>query len=530
MRSFFLSLLLCTPIMAQQMNPNQIRGTAVVQSPAGSQTITQPANTSLNILTSGTGGVGVSNINGVLNASLFAGADLGAKVQNAITGLNGSCGKVIIPAGTYTWTTPSVIIGPCQRLDGNGAFVNVSTGTSPFLIMAALGSVSNPNLYTQGGIDDITFSGPGPSTGITTSSGIYYGGDSTGVITPNTWVAFLSTFHNLHIRNFGCGFRVGVGFQFHFYGGSIENNYAGMCFDPSGGGENISFHGTQIINNIQYGIYSPNSGPELNLYGVSLDYNGQNMNGNGAQILMAPPDALNIFGGHMENKFTPFIEIVNGPAQAGTLNLSDLRITVAIPAAGAYRAFIEVAGPNPTVHIDGISVNNVSLVAAFPGSLIDFTGTGGRSQVFVKHFFNTFQATNRLLPVFNSSNTLPDEYEYPALAAGSGENIGTITNSLNPAALQVTNSITPGKGFQSLRNAGGCATAAAVGATCTTALMSWTVAPSDLLYTPVCTLSSPTGVPTISSITTTTTGFTVTIAALTAAAAGGNLNCIEIHD
>ena len=41
--------------MAQQLNPNQVKGTAVVQTPAGNQTITQPVNTNLNVITSGTG-------------------------------------------------------------------------------------------------------------------------------------------------------------------------------------------------------------------------------------------------------------------------------------------------------------------------------------------------------------------------------------------------------------------------------------------------------------------------------------------
>lgn len=83
-----------------------------------------------------------------------------------------------------------------------------------------------------------------------------------------------------------------------------------------------------------------------------------------------------------------------------------------------------------------------------------------------------------------------------------------------------------------LGNLGGtCPTAAGVGATCTSAAITWTTAFADANYTLVCTLTSPTNVPTIAYYTKTGgTSFTITIAALTAAAANaGEVDCVGIY-
>lgn len=98
--------------MAQQMNPNQVRGTAVVQNPSGSQTITSPSGSSININTSGGG---TANYNGspiLTNAA-------GPVVQS--------------PSGTQTITQPS----------GTNLSVNtLCDGTGPYNARACSGAQS----------------------------------------------------------------------------------------------------------------------------------------------------------------------------------------------------------------------------------------------------------------------------------------------------------------------------------------------------------------------------------------------------
>lgn len=76
----------------------------------------------------------------------------------------------------------------------------------------------------------------------------------------------------------------------------------------------------------------------------------------------------------------------------------------------------------------------------------------------------------------------------------------------------------------------GCSTAPTVGATCTSAAQSWAGGFPDTAYTLICSLSNPTGVPIVSSVGKGTNSFTITIAALTAASAGGDYNCVAIHN
>ena len=49
--------------------------------------------------------VKAKSMNGVLNATLFPGSDIGAQVNAAIAALGSSGGEIYIPAGTYTQTS-----------------------------------------------------------------------------------------------------------------------------------------------------------------------------------------------------------------------------------------------------------------------------------------------------------------------------------------------------------------------------------------------------------------------------------------
>jgi predicted GH43/DUF377 family glycosyl hydrolase len=97
--------------------------------------------------------------------------------------------------------------------------------------------------------------------------------------------------------------------------------------------------------------------------------------------------------------------------------------------------------------------------------------------------------------------------------------------------ITVSGGVGPGTGIHHQRGVIGCSTAAAVGATCTSAAFNWlSPAFANTNYTLACSIDTPTGVPVVSSVTKTASTFSITIAAMTAAAATGTYDCIAMHD
>lgn len=86
-------------------------------------------------------------------------------------------------------------------------------------------------------------------------------------------------------------------------------------------------------------------------------------------------------------------------------------------------------------------------------------------------------------------------------------NMGTLTGLTNGTGLQLFNTATT------------CTTGASIGAVCTTASITLPVAYADTNYRAICIGLTPTNVPIVQTVTKSNTTFTITIAALTAAAA-----------
>lgn len=99
-------------------------------------------------------------------------------------------------------------------------------------------------------------------------------------------------------------------------------------------------------------------------------------------------------------------------------------------------------------------------------------------------------------------------------------------------AAQTFNSIGNGTGLQIFNTTTTCTTAASAGATCTTAAISLPVGEADTSYRVSCTGKGPTNVPTVvSTANSSATQFTITIAALTAAAASySSYDCVAGHN
>lgn len=491
------------------------------------------------VLQTGGSSLGVSNLNGVLNAALFAGADIGAQVSAAITALGTTCGTIIIPAGTYTWNTHNVRMLPCQTLEGNGAIINTSTGTDPALVVAG-------NLFpynseaTPGAINNITFAAPGTSAGsppiVPTSSSqsvaVWFGGGFPGDTTQggaSPMTAALLSVVNLHVENYGTGIIFGNAFQIAFLGGSIEANFDGIGFSNlSTGIENINFHGTQIINNLRFGINNPLTTRfvGLNLYGCSVDYNAQNGTGNVGGAVNFADGLLNIFGGWMEdNNTAAFITVPNPTAGTVTLNISGLTMTNTAQT-GTTDSFIRMQGANNKIYVINSRSNSNGITVP---SLLNWTAIGSDNLLVVEGEVDTFQANNYNLPVLKSGQTV-SYYKYPYYN-GTGDILGYTSNQ-GQSQLSVLTSVVSNTGMQHVRTVAlACSsdTGATTGAFCTTPAIAWPVAFPDTNYTVTCSIEQPHGVPAVSSIAKSAASIQVIITAVAAVAANGFLDCMAMH-
>ena len=166
-----------------------ITASAVLKSPSADQTVTADnllpasANTtqSLGLSTARwnalLGTADIKSINKIVNAADFPGSpDIGLQVQNAIAALPSAGGTVYIPAGSYTQAS-TIILPRYVLLQGASAFGTQLTYTGAGWAVIIADSSGGGN-YPEGGIADISFAGPGTTTG---TGGIYFGG-SDGVI------------------------------------------------------------------------------------------------------------------------------------------------------------------------------------------------------------------------------------------------------------------------------------------------------------------------------------------------------------
>ena len=315
---WLIPLLLCPPVAAQQLQPNQVT--------AGSQGLILSvvngisAWSALNGLPlSGstlTGAVNAPFINGIINAALQPGGpDIGAKVKSSIASLAGTCGTILIPPGSYTWSTNDVVMDTCQLLDAYGAVINVASTVQTALVIAtAIKNEPDPTVFAVGGVRGATFMGGFYNTGTKTTANrtaIFVGGDQTGVLTSPHDFADLSSFTDVHISGFNIGYMLGNHTQVSWFNGGSENNNVGVEMQPkvTQSSENDNMHGLQILNNFNYGIYSPDfqGFATFNCYGCSIDYNGDTV-ATGREVSLQNGE-FHMFGGHIEGKQLPFIDL-----------------------------------------------------------------------------------------------------------------------------------------------------------------------------------------------------------------------------
>jgi len=240
-----------------------------------------------------TGTTTIVNANGVLNATLFAGADIGAKVNTAIAQLvaTGQGGTVYIPAGTYSQST-TIYLPPYIKLCGaaaTGTILNWTPTTGWAIVIAGNDAGLFNNFGYQGALEDLTLNGPGSTT---STGAVYLGGSDGASGSPTTgndpatnqcWAFNINRVRL--VQTSGAG-TFGVGFQWGtnawsqtFLQCTIQGCATGVYFPAgigsSNSGENITFVGCIIANNTGIGV-SIGTGNDINvnLIGCSLDSNG----------------------------------------------------------------------------------------------------------------------------------------------------------------------------------------------------------------------------------------------------------------
>lgn len=302
---------------------------SVVLNPSGNQTVNQPVVSGVQTSLSS------NSLNGVLNATLFPGGDIGAKVNAAIAVY--PCGTILIPAGFYSQTTP--ITKPrCTNLVGQG-----STPSSPSAnlgtILACNGctsiviaDINTANTVQPGTIRDLSISGNGSGVGI------YIGGVPNG--TTSGYFADHQIIENVDVANFAYGYQFGNNaYATTVIGGTIHNSTSAGIYYPSGlnnSGEDISIMGTAIYNGT-IGIQSDGGG-ELHLHSVAIDYNTVAIAGGSVNI--------DCFGCHIEQGGYPLV------SATGILILKTYGGSfLAGKTAGAVSAFVYNTGSSSTVQM-----------------------------------------------------------------------------------------------------------------------------------------------------------------------------------
>lgn len=302
--------------------------------------------------------INIQSMNSEINASLESGTDIGAKVNSAIAALSGGCGTVLIPAGSYSFTT-EIVKPRCVNLHGQSGFGTTLNWTQTSGAAIAAADSSGVNNYPDGEIADLTINGPG---GTNTAIGVYIGGDPAGVIDPSGAYGDHQNLNRVRITGFGAGVQWGNNSWSDVISQSlISSNTTGLYF-PSGltnAGESLSVIGTSTQNN-QTGLNLVGFS-DFYFYASRCDYNTTCGNVNAAHF----------YGEHFEQSSgtiltitgtsQPHVEIYGGWAQLSATSGTDAQM------------FYVNSNLNPLFRLSGTFVLANHTVT----DLVNWNGSGG---------------------------------------------------------------------------------------------------------------------------------------------------------
>ncbi len=281
------------------------------------------------------------NVKGVLYADQFPGADIGARVNAAAEALPGGCGTVVIPAGTYAYTT-TIVKPRCVILRGQGAGAGGARGgtvlrwTPPSGVALAIGDAAGPSVYPIGGVSNLTLVGPGRTT---ETYGLWLGGDPLGAVLPPGAFAESQGIRGLRITQFGTGVEwANNAWVERFDHDAIFANGVGVNATAGAvnSAEQNDFVADNIFNNAGAAIAA---NEDFNFVGTSFDFNG------------APSVGAEFTDCHFEQQSGLFIK---GPGATISGGFAFLDAT-----SGKDRALFEASGPRPGEwHISGLYVGS----------------------------------------------------------------------------------------------------------------------------------------------------------------------------
>src|ERR1700676_4205831 len=203
---------------------------------------------------------GLAPANGVLIATTFPGADIGAQVNAAIAQLGVAGGSIYIPSGSYSFSN-TIYIPRVIRLFGASGYGTQLRWTSSTGWAIVVADQFGTSIYPEGSISDLSLVGP---TSTDTVGAIYIGGSdaaaSTGAGFPaspliaNDPAASFGdhfNFNRLNISQFGIGVQWGNnGWSNTFLECALTSNATNVYFpnSTSDSGERIAFVGSSIQN------------------------------------------------------------------------------------------------------------------------------------------------------------------------------------------------------------------------------------------------------------------------------------------
>lgn len=479
-----------------------------------------------------TGTTTAETMNGVLNAAMFPGSDIGAKTNAAYAALPSTGGEIYIPAGACLSFSTPIVFGTLHkpvtlRGAGSPATCLTYTGTTGVAITVNVGVQSRINR-----LEDFQLNGSG--VGNATTGTLIGGSNDTGTESMRM--------SRMMITNFGLGLTFSGGNTFLFAGDQLHLNNNGQNFLSSVGAESnrcinctFSLDTPGTTGTLANSVRLSNSA-EWTFVGCSFD---------NAQISLATNATAHLFGGHMENPgltsydyFTMagnLLDLTNveflqdngsafannrfGSLVSGTLNLFGGAAFSPI----TLGSFVNLAGSSQFMNF-GFRLNSTftSGVASgsTTGSSASFPSNGSGDATLSGQFNgNTFLA-NSYTGAFISINSNPATAGIVRLNATDSVCWGTTNVCLHAAQVK--------------RAVAGCTTAASIGGVCASPItVTWPVSFADTNYSVVCTPNgAATNLPSAPYWTAKAVGTaTINYYAVTAAAASWpSIDCVAVHD
>lgn len=473
----------------------------------------------------------VSSANGTTSDQGWSGTDVGGWINSAYADLPSTGGRIRVApnagGAAYSYSTP-IVFGTNLKpvvLEGDPAFATSLSFTATSGIAIALDwGVTEP---FGAGIRDMKFVGPGTGTTVGLQVGVTNGAET--VLIDSSRFLNFATGLNIPLTN---------SFLFTARKSAWSNNVQNVIVQAAAAVEGTTFDHCLFSNT------SPaNEVNSVQILGGDVSFIASSFDSAQLSVVNAVTRVVNA---HFENpnfdnydymnvNTNTHFELIganilqdkNSSPQAQIISLSgngSLSITGGSYFSSAQQThFINITSGNPSLYIHGFAdlSNNYSstwIGGSTTGTVVQLPNPRSKSVVYGApgdgaapfHVIGNSQINGTMLV----TSALTSQGNF---VGQSGVSIGTLTNA---AGLQMFNTGTS------------CTTAASVGSTCTTANITLPVTEPDSSYHIVCFGRIPTNVPVVTTATSvSSTQFTITIAALTAAAATfSSYDCIVGHN